>query len=100
MNSSDADPPAKQWFDEHITTATWQTVAFGGAVFALGVWFGNNITGRLVTAERSAVDILTNGQPEWVATVETLNWAALGAFVVGILLVVALDAIGGEAEDG
>lgn len=100
MSSPDVDPAAKQWFNDNITTGTWQTVAFGASVFALGIWFGNNITGRLAVAEMSAIDILTNGQPEWVGTVETINWVALGVFVVGILLVVAIDMLGGEAEDG
>lgn len=82
----------ERWIRENVTLATGQTIAFGASMLGLGIWFGNQITGRIATAAWPRQNVLASGDPSWVGTVEPIDWAALAVFCVGILTVLAIDA--------
>lgn len=73
---------------------TGQTVSFGLAMMSLGVWFGSRITGQLAYQEQmvsvDGVGLVTE-QPDWVATVQSINQAVLAIFIVSMLAVLLAD---------
>jgi len=81
---------------------TYQTIAFGIAMLCLGVWFGNRVTGQLAYQEQmvevNGIGIVTE-QPDWVATVQSINQAVLAIFVICMVVVLAADYYSRDEEE-
>ncbi len=81
---------------------TWQTVAFGISMLSLGFWFGTRVAGELAYNEQMA-DLpefaAVVEQPDWVATVQSINQAVLAVFAIAMLGVVAADYYSRDEEE-
>lgn len=81
---------------------TCQTVAFGIAMLSLGVWFGNRVTGQLAYQDQmvdvNGVGIVTE-QPDWVATIQSINQAVLAIFIICMAAVLVADYYSRDEEE-
>ena len=87
---------------DDIGVETWQTVAFGVAMLSLGFWFGARVSGQLAYNEQMSnlpEFAAVVEQPDWVATVQSINQAVLVLFAISMLGVVAADYYSRDEEE-
>lgn len=75
------------------TVDTYKAICYGFAMLALGMWFGNQFTGRLAWQEWSEGKVMSDSlqPPEWVSSVEAANYLLLAFFGLGMIAVLACD---------